>query len=360
MFHQCKSPITSYGVIAFRENQTQNNRREYLLIRRKDTLGFVDFMRGKYSIYNKEYILNMIKQMTNTEKSRLISEPFSKLWDDLWGVRISSVSNDEAQAKQQQPMQAKQQPPPIQATEPLMDYPTKQMRSAAVSRRDTPLRLDASHLSCTSSCGSPTLSQYEVPLCIRSGIVQSTSGQFLKREVTNAGESKYSRDPYKIEEQNSRNKFEALKSGVYTKTDSYNLEELIRMTEQKWTEPEWGFPKGRRNYQEKDYDCAVREFCEETGYTIDTLIPIKNIQPFEEIFTGSNYKSYKHKYYATYMKYEDTLSSRRFQVCEVSESAWMPFEQCDSVIRPYNVEKKRLLIAVDKMLSDNCLSEMYS
>ena len=55
------------------------------MIRRKDTLGFVDFMRGKYSIYNKEYILNMIKQMTNDEKTRILTEPFSKLWGDLWG-----------------------------------------------------------------------------------------------------------------------------------------------------------------------------------------------------------------------------------------------------------------------------------
>jgi len=87
-FHQCKSPITSHGIIAFRENPLKNNVREYLLIRRKDTLGYVDFMRGKYSIYNKKYILNMIKQMTNDEKWGLITQPFSKLWNDLWGTFI--------------------------------------------------------------------------------------------------------------------------------------------------------------------------------------------------------------------------------------------------------------------------------
>ena len=278
LFHQCKSPIISYGIILFRENPT-NNRREYLMIRRKDTLGFVDFMRGKYSIYNKEYILNMIKQMTNDEKLRLIKDPFSKLWNDLWG---GSVSKPAASAAAEEP--------------------------------------------------NETL----VP---------------ANRQLNY-------KDPYKAEEQTSRNKFESLRSGVYTKTNSYNLEELVQMTEQNWTEPEWGFPKGRRNYQEKDYDCAVREFCEETGYSPDKLIPLKNIQPFEEIFTGSNYKSYKHKYYVTYMKYEDTLSSRRLQVCEVSESSWMAIEECDAAIRPYNVEKKRLLVAVDKMLSSNHLSQI--
>ncbi len=155
---------------------------------------------------------------------------------------------------------------------------------------------------------------------------------------------------------NSRNKFESLKRGIYTKTDYYNLEELINMTNPEWTEPEWGFPKGRRNYQEKDYECAIREFCEETGYTSDKLTPLKNIQSFEEIFIGSNYKSYKHKYYVNYMNFEDTLTSRCLQECEVSKSMWLPFEQCCKLIRDYNIEKKRVLISVENMLSENYLS----
>jgi hypothetical protein len=53
---QCKIPITSNGIIVFRMNQ---NTPEYLMIRRKDSLGYVDFMRGKYSVSNKHYILNM-------------------------------------------------------------------------------------------------------------------------------------------------------------------------------------------------------------------------------------------------------------------------------------------------------------
>jgi 8-oxo-dGTP pyrophosphatase MutT (NUDIX family) len=259
LFHQCKLPIISYGIIAFRENP-ESKQREYLLIRRKDTLGFVDFMRGKYSIYNKEYILNMIKQMTNTEKQRLLNDSFSKLWGDLWGT-----------------------PPGL---------------------------------------------------------------------TTRAN------DPYKVEEQSSRNKFESLRSGVYTKMDSHNLEELVNLVDSNWTEPEWGFPKGRRNYQERDYDCAVREFCEETGYGMDQLVLLKNIQPFEETFTGSNYKSYKHKYYVTYIKYKDTLSYRHLQTSEVSGSSWMSAEMCDAAIRTYNVEKRRILESVEKMLNSNTLSYM--
>ena len=47
IFSNCKYPITSVGIIAFRYN---NNNIEYLMIRRKDTIGYIEFMRGKYSI----------------------------------------------------------------------------------------------------------------------------------------------------------------------------------------------------------------------------------------------------------------------------------------------------------------------
>ena len=57
LFHQCKHPITSLGIIAFREN---NGCLEYLMIRRKDTLGYVDFLRGKYSLNNVLYLKNII------------------------------------------------------------------------------------------------------------------------------------------------------------------------------------------------------------------------------------------------------------------------------------------------------------
>ena len=34
------------------------------MIRRKDSLGYVDFMRGKYPLFNQRYLLNIINEMT--------------------------------------------------------------------------------------------------------------------------------------------------------------------------------------------------------------------------------------------------------------------------------------------------------
>ena len=249
LFSQCKIPITSFGIILFRIHQ---NRPEYLMIRRKDTLGYIDFMRGKYSIQNKYYIMNMMKQMTLKEKKQSKKMTFEELWSDLWGEN----------------------------------------------------------------------------------------------------ESLYNQ--YRVEEMSSKEKFEALKRGIHNCNQFFSLDTLVDESIQKydnWIESEWGFPKGRRNYREKDYDCALREFMEETGYSLNALRNFQNIFPFEEIFMGSNYKCYKHKYYFTYIDYKDSLNySGNFQKTEVSKIEWKTLEECLSCIRPYNLEKKRLLMNIHKCL----------
>jgi 8-oxo-dGTP pyrophosphatase MutT (NUDIX family) len=249
---QCKIPITSNGIIVFRMNQATP---EYLMIRRKDSLGYVDFMRGKYSVSNKHYILNMLKQMTAEEKMRLIHHEFDELWNNLW--------------------------------------------------------LGSKHIS----------------------------------------------NQYKNEETASRMNLSLLKKGVMVNGEFYQLTQLIEESMQfhTWEETEWGFPKGRRNYQEKDFDCAMREFHEETGYSYQFLKNVQNILPYEEIFTGSNYKSYKHKYYLMYMSFADSIKPTDYDVTEVSKLEWKTYEDCVNCIREYNKEKIAMLTRIHKTLTNYML-----
>lgn len=134
--------------------------------------------------------------------------------------------------------------------------------------------------------------------------------------------------------------------------DVYNIKNLIINSNTNWTEPEWGFPKGRRNYSEKELDCAFREFEEETGIPKENIDLIENIVPYEEIFIGSNYKTYKHKYFLAKtrnMNYD--LSN--FQETEVSKIEWKSYEKCMEEIRPYNIEKKIMLERIHKCLLFN-------
>ena len=60
-------PITSIGIVAFKK---KSNVLKYLMICRKDSLGYIEFLRGKYPLYNKEYIQTLIDEMTVHEKEK--------------------------------------------------------------------------------------------------------------------------------------------------------------------------------------------------------------------------------------------------------------------------------------------------
>lgn len=238
LFRNCKNPIVSFGCIQFRIN---NNVREYLMICRKDTLGYIDFIRGKYNLQDESYIINMFKQMTNIEKKNIANGEFKTLWDNLW----------------------------------------KNTQTTSI---------------------------------------------------------------YKAEEETSNTKFYKLKKDrLQFIIDSSNKSD-------RWEHPEWGFPKGRRNYLEGEYECAIRETTEETGVQTDLMVGIKNVVPFEEVFIGSNYKNYKHKYYLMYMKYDKLMKMNNFDDAEVSLMEWKTYNECVNSIRSYNHEKINMITRIDNTL----------
>ena len=73
--------------------------------------------------------------------------------------------------------------------------------------------------------------------------------------------------------------------------------------------------------------------------------------PLYEIFTGSNYKSYKHKYFLMYMDYKNTENLNNYQKTEVSKMDWFDIDQCRKMIRPYNLEKINLIENVNRILT---------
>ena len=105
VFHGCKKPITSSGIICINMNEKEN---KYLTICRKDTLGYVDFIRGKYPLYNKDYIQNIIDEMTMDEKQKLLTLSFNDLWTNLWGCFIRMQYQQEEKTSKQKFQQIKE------------------------------------------------------------------------------------------------------------------------------------------------------------------------------------------------------------------------------------------------------------
>ena len=207
----CPNPITSYGVILFRVRDASWNpleafrapdrhrvngfegvypeKMEYLLIQRRDSMGFVEIMRGKYKLNDTAYIRQLLTGITATERKLLLERPFDELWEKLWG-------------------------PP--------------------------------------------------------------------QEGTHA---------YRNEKEASRSKLEALLP---------SLRQFIEEAPPPPATPEWGFPKGRKELNEKEFTCAMREMWEETNISESQIVPTRGLEPLLEEFVGSNSVRYCHKYYIAY------------------------------------------------------------
>lgn len=244
-FSRCSEPITSLGLIVYRFNPMKKLY-EFIMINRKDSLGFVDLIRGKYNIHNIMYLQNIINEMTIDEKLMIENEPFENLWAYMWNFRN-------------------------------------------VSSR------------------------------------------------------------YKSEYEHSFKKFETLKKGIDTTQGTFTLKMFLENSNTKWIEPEWGFPKGRRNYKETDLHTALREFEEETGIKPSNINILKNIMPYDENFTGSNYKSYRSRYFIANIDYTNNVEFCK-QDCEVRQIGWYTYKECIQRIRNTNIEKIELLNKIHQML----------
>lgn len=81
-YKQCKHPVLSYGVILICKNE---NNMKIVMVERKDSISYIEFLRGKYSsIYNIDYLKLLFSRLTTKEKNNLLTKDFNELWKQLW------------------------------------------------------------------------------------------------------------------------------------------------------------------------------------------------------------------------------------------------------------------------------------
>lgn len=81
IYKTCTEPITSCGIVLYKHF---GKKIKYLLVRRRDSLSYVEFIRGKYNIDNQDYIKKLLNGMTKTEKDAILNNSFDDLWVKLW------------------------------------------------------------------------------------------------------------------------------------------------------------------------------------------------------------------------------------------------------------------------------------
>jgi len=108
---------------------------------------------------------------------------------------------------------------------------------------------------------------------------------------------------------------------------------------------EWGFPKGKRNLFEKNLDCALREFNEETTIENDNIYLINKINNIVEEYTSTNNVTYKHIYY---FALADNSNEKLYDIKtddnnEISNVAWFTWEEATHMIRGHYTDKIKVL-----------------
>lgn len=256
IYKTCNHPVISYGIICYKlqyDKQTNSMYPVYMMVQRKDSLSYVEFIRGKYSLNKKDYLLRLFMNMTSEERLKIecYKDDFLGLWNSMWCRNQAECSKYNK------------------------EYNESMEKFAILS-----------------------------------------TGFNLVNPITN--ESSY-----------------------------ISLQNLLNLTESIYNETEWGFPKGRRNINEDDIVCAIREFREETGIQPWNIRVCRDIKPLEEIFTGSNEIRYKHVYYIA--RYQGHLVQQSHfnpenttQNKEIKDVQWFSYAQAQEKIRKENIERKEL------------------
>jgi 8-oxo-dGTP pyrophosphatase MutT (NUDIX family) len=262
IYKNCNHPIISYGIICYRlvyNSDVNGISPEYLMVQRKDSLSYVEFIRGKYNIKAKIYIMDMFSMMTEEERQGIKNNTFERLWQTLWCKNLSDDNKS-----------------------------------------------------------------------------------------------------FSKEYKDACDKFKMLKNGYYIKNKDemtfFSIDYIIENTTSKFNETEWGFPKGRRNINECDIHCAIREFKEETGIPSKSIYISHFIKPLEEVFSGSNNVRYKHVYYVAKMMDNSKVSldpMNKQQIKEIRNIKWFNYTDAQNKIRDINIERKELFRRLNQTIIKN-------
>jgi 8-oxo-dGTP pyrophosphatase MutT (NUDIX family) len=212
---------------------------QYLLICRRDSLSFIEFVRGKYSVMERDYLHSLFENMTGGEHEKIRTLTFEQLWMSVWGAAA---------------------------------------------------------------------------------------------------------DTHKTDFENSHRKYKQLG----------DMKTVLAAHPTTWAEPEWGFPKGRRNPSETDLAGAIREFKEETSLKDKDFQIIQNIEPLVESFKGSNNVNYCHKYYLALCPSGTAVTmdpANPHMNREIGAVGWFSLEEALAKIRSRDTEKRTVLQQASQALT---------
>jgi 8-oxo-dGTP pyrophosphatase MutT (NUDIX family) len=276
---------------------------EYLVIRRKDSLSFSEIALAQYKLETEDdinYLLKIMRRLTQDEITFLMNvQDASDIWNKVW----NSKKYNKTQSPQPQPhSQSPQHQPHSQSPQSHSESPD-----------------------------SPNMKPANIP-----------------NNRVNLSKTKNNNEYLKV-----TSKLQQIINGVNIGNKFISFKTLLNGIESKWNEPEWGFPKGRRNLKESDLDCALREFQEETNIK-KNQITILTITPIIEYFKGTNNINYKHIYYFAICNTNINFNKKnKYQYSEISDIAWMDSNTIIDKVRDDYPDRKLMIKTVSDYFQSN-------
>lgn len=107
VFKSCPCPIISCGLLLIRGDKEpltlpmeDTSKAEIIMVRRKDSMSFMEFVRGKYELNDSGYLHRLIENMSVDEQRKIVELPFAILWTQLWGNSRDTHSPEFYDAKE--------------------------------------------------------------------------------------------------------------------------------------------------------------------------------------------------------------------------------------------------------------------
>ena len=100
VFRTCKEPVISCGILLLRgiyeplKLPVDPKTVSVLMVKRKDSMSYMEFIRGKYDPEDEVYTGRLIYNMTQGEQKLIVEEEFDTLWTRLWGIGRDSHSQE--------------------------------------------------------------------------------------------------------------------------------------------------------------------------------------------------------------------------------------------------------------------------